>query len=336
MKTDETELREGHTRYRQIAVALILPALLVTGIHEGRHWTAALLWCAALLMVGAFLGMFFAVPRFRVPPPRSNSEPGTQLSSADPSAVNTNLESIADWMTKILIGVALVDIRQAPQQIRQLTLYVESNLNGKGDEPFVTATLLFFSLSGFMFSYIESRLYFRTLASAEGARTIGSLSKALEAALSAPAMVNYQGVLCLGIRQDGERLDLSHSPVSLRQPSGRLELEVWLQRHNPDQSNISCVPVSITGGKNASKAEFEIRFDSDSFQSDKASQTVVAPIEGVTRRVLFRAEFNELSRMPEQPFVQESDTSAPQNPVWVMLFQNNRLVQTMALDFTLR
>src|ERR1700724_2750303 len=90
--------------FNQIVALLTLPALAVAGIHEGRHWTAALIWCGACLMVGAFLGLFFAVPRFRVPPPQSEVASATQLSSANPGTVNTNLESIADWITKILIG----------------------------------------------------------------------------------------------------------------------------------------------------------------------------------------------------------------------------------------
>jgi len=338
MNPDENALRANPNRFTRVLALVTLPALLVAGIHEGHHWTAALIWCGASLMVGALLGLFLAVPRFRVPPANSEAASAYQLSSANPATVSTNLESVADWLTKILIGVALTDIRQMPDQFRQIILYVETSLTGKGDEPFVTAMILYFFLAGFIANYVASRLYFRNLASAEGASTIGSLSKALEVALRAPVMVNYQGVVCLRVRQDREKLNAAENPIPLRQASGSIELEAWLQPSEPHEFGVVFAPVSITGGEKRQEAEFEIRLDSDSFQPDKLSETLIASMDSQTRSVVLRAQFSNLGARLESPISLGGrfDGSSPQNPLWVMLFQQNRLVQTISLDFASR
>lgn len=75
---------------------------------------------AASGAVGGFLGFLFGVPRLMQRVNRIEAAPGTEqkftnLGAGKTSrsvAANSNLEEISDWLTKIIVGVALVQARE--------------------------------------------------------------------------------------------------------------------------------------------------------------------------------------------------------------------------------
>jgi hypothetical protein len=215
------------------------------------------------------------------------------------------------------------------------------------------ALIIYFSSTGFIVAYLATQLYFRLIASEAGAKAIGSLSKAVEAtltreimnALRAPVMSNYQGFICLRVRDDKGIVEAGRTPILLREKNGTIHLEAWLQPGEPSEPELAFAPVSITGGEERDQADFELRVDSDSFQSDRTSESFKAEKHGRTQTVAFRATFDLSSTRLEpqgsssfgfsdQPY--EMEDSIPRHPLWLMLFQHNRLVQTISLDFTLR
>jgi len=52
------------------------------------------------------------VPRSLQEVPSANGQPGY--------SGNTNLEQISDWLTKILVGVGLTQLREIPGQVQRL------------------------------------------------------------------------------------------------------------------------------------------------------------------------------------------------------------------------
>src|SRR5262249_17310050 len=107
----------------------------------GPYAGSALLWASACLACGSFIGFLFGIPRVlqhdspaapapaTLPPgPASpqpqpaNAAPGaTQPISAGYSIhVNTNLEQISDWLTKIIVGVTLVQFQRVPDYINRV------------------------------------------------------------------------------------------------------------------------------------------------------------------------------------------------------------------------
>lgn len=76
---------------------------------------AALLVAAAAVACGALLGFLFGIPRFKGRPrgtaaqPAANEPGAPNDRSYDP---NTNLEEVSDWLTKIILGASLVQIRE--------------------------------------------------------------------------------------------------------------------------------------------------------------------------------------------------------------------------------
>ena len=90
---------------------------------------AGVLGAGASLFVGFLLGFIFCIPRT----PNRNNAPanpgaggtasGTQpvpSSAAPPSSsvqTNSNLEEISDWLTKIIVGVGLVELSKIPGKL---------------------------------------------------------------------------------------------------------------------------------------------------------------------------------------------------------------------------
>ena len=99
-------------------------------------------------IVGAFIGFIFGIPR--------------TPASKDPDniAANTNLEEISDWITKIIVGVSLVQLNQISGGIIELGHTLSKGL---GDNPtsfvFSISTLIFYFVGGFFLGYLWSRIY---------------------------------------------------------------------------------------------------------------------------------------------------------------------------------
>lgn len=147
-----------------------LTAILVTGSITLGFATvlwykvpkpAAAVMCAfACLSVGSLLGFVFAIPRSisgRDNPARGDSE--TRYSRL---AVNTNMEQISDWLTKLLVGVGLVELKELPQGLGAAARYVASSFGDDGKLiPFAAALLAYFTVEGFLGGYLATRIFFQ-------------------------------------------------------------------------------------------------------------------------------------------------------------------------------
>ena len=108
---------------------------------------------AAATAVGAFLGFLFGIPRTL----QGNTTPGPdEIADYRP---NTNLEQISDWLTKILVGVGLVELGRAGVPARNLIASIGAAVGGT-DAARVTAAVLLvvFVVWGFVASYLLTRL----------------------------------------------------------------------------------------------------------------------------------------------------------------------------------
>ncbi|MFL5330330.1 MAG: hypothetical protein ACJ8C4_15625 [Gemmataceae bacterium] len=88
---------------------IIVLGLFVLAIDCGAYFARGLLLAAACVAAGFFAGFVFGIPRVlqvdRVP---------KSLKAADGEyrqRVNTNLEDISDWITKIIVGLGLYELK---------------------------------------------------------------------------------------------------------------------------------------------------------------------------------------------------------------------------------
>src|SRR5690242_13002216 len=102
--------------WRVFRFALAFAALLVAAygatIKSYTLLTIEALIGTATLSVGGLLGFLFGIPRTTRPRPSEapGSDDGRRDMSTTPYEPSNNLEQVADWLTKILVGVGLVEL----------------------------------------------------------------------------------------------------------------------------------------------------------------------------------------------------------------------------------
>jgi hypothetical protein len=126
-----------------------------------RISVAGYLWALACLAAGSLLGIVFGIPRS-----------ASQIRFIRPEddrpefQANTNMEQISDWLTKILVGAGLVDLKELPGAINSAAQYIAPSLaTGTGASaaaltPIAASLVIYFSVEGFICGYIFTRVYF--------------------------------------------------------------------------------------------------------------------------------------------------------------------------------
>jgi hypothetical protein len=163
-------------------VFTVLALLAVLGYQEPFVVLAtALLWAMACLTVGAAAGFIFGVPKVlqeaknavvnaAANDPKKNQagktdKPVTPVTPSEASArlgyaVNTNLTEISDWLTKIIVGVGLVELKTIPDFIRRVSTPLATSLDpGAPRTAEAAAITVCFTLVGFLFGYLCTRVF---------------------------------------------------------------------------------------------------------------------------------------------------------------------------------
>jgi CheY-like chemotaxis protein len=168
----------GNKQQRQID--LWLPSLISLGAiamgvvvilaRSTINRPVALAIALGFLCVGILVGFLFGIPKVvqaqgeaAVTTPEgvaSGDRPRDERSVVYRMQVNTNLEQISDWLSKIIVGVGLVELKQLPDGLVRLASFIQPGL-GTGDEARVMALaiILYASLVGFFVGYLLTRTY---------------------------------------------------------------------------------------------------------------------------------------------------------------------------------
>ena len=150
------------------------------------HAVPALLWSLGFCVSGMLLGFLFGIPRslpsgtVNMPPAeertngrrRSGDEPaameaaaGTSntifLGTPSPMEINSNLVEVSDWLTKIIVGVGLIEMKTLPATARGVAAFIAPSLAIAPDtaQAVVSGIMLFFSVHGFLIGYLLTRIY---------------------------------------------------------------------------------------------------------------------------------------------------------------------------------
>jgi hypothetical protein len=146
---------------------------------------AAVLWAAACCAVGGFVGFIFGIPRTlssdtartAVPAPARALARSEQADGANPppksapsTAVNTNLEQISDWLTKIIVGVSLVNTERIGWAMHNAaTTMAASIATGGAGISLALAVMVYFGVVGLLGGYLLTRLFLQPAFNAAGA-----------------------------------------------------------------------------------------------------------------------------------------------------------------------
>ena len=85
--------------------------------------------------------------------------PKPALSQGPSTTVNTNLEQISDWLTKIIVGVTLVESKEVLDHLSNAAHLIAGSLGGENSVSFAFAILIYFSFAGLLGSYLLTRLF---------------------------------------------------------------------------------------------------------------------------------------------------------------------------------
>ncbi|WP_193317024.1 response regulator [Janthinobacterium sp. FT14W] len=169
-----------------ILLAGLLAVLAGALLPPYYHAVPALLWSLGFCVSGMLLGFLFGIPRtlpsgtVNMAPPdertsakgRSTDEPpaaGTDAAASNtlflgtptPMEINSNLVEVSDWLTKIIVGVGLIELKSLPGSARAMAAFIAPSL--ATDTPTAMAVvggiMLFFSVHGFLIGYLLTRIY---------------------------------------------------------------------------------------------------------------------------------------------------------------------------------
>jgi hypothetical protein len=128
----------------------------------------AILWAAACFMAGFLAGFLFGVPKVGPEEESSRKPAGAPRSGANEAPgysqrPNTNLEQISDWLTKIIVGLGLVELKQIPAHLGNAARWVAESLSVAAPNPatisFAGSLILYFSILGFLAGYLLTLLF---------------------------------------------------------------------------------------------------------------------------------------------------------------------------------
>ncbi len=132
------------------------------GLHAlggqiGRQIGAGFFLAGSSLLGGVLIGFLFAIPKSETGNGKS-SAPTDANNTTSKYSLNTNLEDISDWLSKMIIGVGLVQLTSVPEYIKRASEYWTSAGNSGFTQPYTSAMIIFFSLLGFLVGYLWTRL----------------------------------------------------------------------------------------------------------------------------------------------------------------------------------
>lgn len=127
----------------------------------------ALLATMAFAGIGAIAGFIFAIPRhISVVPETPGATPSLRERSGGgdgPIQVlgysdNSNLEKISDWLTTLIVGVALVQLDEIGGQLQGIAAYFASGSSEADANAFFMAIIVASFCTGFLLQYLWARL----------------------------------------------------------------------------------------------------------------------------------------------------------------------------------
>jgi len=161
------------TWFMGILVTIALSSLAVVALNAaGWKFARLILWGIGLTFAGMAVGFLFGIPKvMQGQVSQAASDKSGEGNGDYKQRVNTNLEEISDWLTKIIVGFGLIQLQTIPEKIALLGASIGSSL---GEAPTYQsigiAVVITFPTIGFLYGYLITRLYISgAFARAEGA-----------------------------------------------------------------------------------------------------------------------------------------------------------------------
>lgn len=146
-------------------IALVMLAANLAGfavIAIGPWWSGTLyLWAMGSLATGALVGFVFGVPRWIAARGKAATGERTRYEP------NTNIEKLSDWLTKMLVGVGLVELHELGPTLSSASAVLASGLTlrpgriaASGEaQAFATGLVAYFLVAGLIQGFLLTRMF---------------------------------------------------------------------------------------------------------------------------------------------------------------------------------
>jgi hypothetical protein len=136
-----------------MTMGVLALVVYATALHSWSVFGYGTAVAGAGIITGGLVGFIFGVPRSA-----SGNQPG---GSVERYQDNSNLEQISDWLTKILVGVGLVQLGRAPNGLSHLASAMKPGFGGNPSSAgFGLAFVIFYAGTGFLYLYLWTRTGF--------------------------------------------------------------------------------------------------------------------------------------------------------------------------------
>lgn len=150
-------------------VPLIAISFAAASAHTWAVFGVGLLVGGAAAALGALVGFLFGVPRvLQNDQSRAVNRPNDPAAAANAHQglankvyTNTNLEQVSDWLTKIIVGVTLVQIGSIPGALGRLGAALRGGFGGADfSAAFAIGLILYCAVIAFLLMYMWTRTRF--------------------------------------------------------------------------------------------------------------------------------------------------------------------------------
>jgi len=116
-------------------VGLLFAIFYSFSLGEDSAWTifgSVMAISGASSLIGSLIGLIFGVPK-APDVPENNHDANGSVKQYQPNKYqpNNNFELISDWLTKIIVGVGLIEIKELPDAIYDLSLTLKPVLGNQ-------------------------------------------------------------------------------------------------------------------------------------------------------------------------------------------------------------
>lgn len=159
----------GNLQYILIFTSVIFLIGIIATLIYSKTWEGkmtSIVWILACSLSGIFIGFLFGIPKIL----QTNTAGTATTEDANKGKnytqqVNTNLTEISDWLTKIIVGLGLVNLNKFSPYLYGTAANLASGIAltpKSGTNPalaFAYGLIICFFITGFLFGYLSTRLY---------------------------------------------------------------------------------------------------------------------------------------------------------------------------------
>jgi hypothetical protein len=190
--------------------------------------SVAVLFACAAILTGGLFGFLFGIPRTLQQSETAVAQGPASGASVEPAyRVNTNLEQISDWLTKILVGVGLTQIKAIQTVGEQVSSQVSAGLGGgPSANVLASAIMVYFVIFGFLAGYLWTRLFLATELRRADLGALGAIAE--RASRQAEEATRKVDELQTQVQKDGAALALAIQQLTPTSGPNRPDLTAQL------------------------------------------------------------------------------------------------------------